>query len=172
MAKYEKTERLEKVPMEYLWEGLVLSDNLYNYNGSVLLVPSGEVITKSKLDKLINFSDGNNYITTFRGSYEYIMKGKDRPAEIQQKMLENRTGYTELRKGIDHVLQMSKNAMFVNHAEVEGMMEKVYGRMVSVDAGEIFQCITVPRPVDEALQRHSLKRCTFKRDHGTVVRTR
>ena len=74
MAKYEKTERLEKVPMEYLWEGLVLSDNLYNYNGSVLLVPSGEVITKSKLDKLINFSDGNNYITTFRGSYEYIMK--------------------------------------------------------------------------------------------------
>ena len=28
--------------------------------------------------------------------------------------------------------------------------------MVSVDAGEIFQCITVPRPVDEALQRHSL----------------
>lgn len=23
MAKYEKTERLEKVPMEYLWEGLV-----------------------------------------------------------------------------------------------------------------------------------------------------
>ena len=156
MAKYEKTERLEKVPMEYLWEGLVLSDNLYNYNGSVLLVPSGEVITKSKLDKLINFSDGNNYITTFRGSYEYIMKGKDRPAEIQQKMLENRTGYTELRKGIDHVLQMSKNAMFVNHAEVEGMMEKVYGRMVSVDAGEIFQCITVPRPVDEALQRHSL----------------
>ena len=79
MAKYEKTERLEKVPMEYLWEGLVLSDNLYNYNGSVLLVPSGEVITKSKLDKLINFSDGNNYITTFRGSYEYIMKGKDRP---------------------------------------------------------------------------------------------
>ena len=83
------------------------------------------------------------------------MKGKDRPAEIQQKMLENRTGYTELRKGIDHVLQMSKNAMFVNHAEVEGMMEKVYGRMVSVDAGEIFQCITVPRPVDEALQRHS-----------------
>ena len=156
MAKYEKTERLEKVPMEYLWEGLVLSDNLYNYNGSVLLVPSGEVITKSKLDRLINFSDGNNYITTFRGSYEYIMKGKDRPAEIQQKMLENRTGYTELRKGIDHVLQMSKNAMFVNHAEVEGMMEKVYGRMVSVDAGEIFQCITVPRPVDEALQRHSL----------------
>ena len=57
MAKYEKTERLEKVPMEYLWEGLVLSDNLYNYNGSVLLVPSGEVITKSKLDKLINFRD-------------------------------------------------------------------------------------------------------------------
>ena len=39
MAKYEKTERLEKVPMEDLWEGLVLSDNLYNYNGSVLLVP-------------------------------------------------------------------------------------------------------------------------------------
>ena len=32
MAKYEKTERLEKVPMEYLWEGLVLSDNLYNYS--------------------------------------------------------------------------------------------------------------------------------------------
>ena len=72
MAKYEKTERLEKVPMEYLWEGLVLSDNLYNYNGSVLLVPSGEVITKSKLDKLINFSDGNNYITTFRGSIDCI----------------------------------------------------------------------------------------------------
>ncbi len=37
MAKYEKTERLEKVPMEYLWEGLVLSDNLYNYKGLFLI---------------------------------------------------------------------------------------------------------------------------------------
>ena len=121
MAKYEKTERLEKVPMEYLWEGLVLSDNLYNYNGSVLLVPSGEVITKSKLDKLINFSDGNNYITTFRGSYEYIMKGKDRPAEIQQKMLENRTGYTELRKGIDNKELEERERVIANQTLKEAL---------------------------------------------------
>ena len=130
--------------------GTCFTDNLYNYNGSVLLVPSGEVITKSKLDKLINFSDGNNYITTFRGSYEYIMKGKDRPAEIQQKMLENRTGYTELRKGIDHVLQMSKNAMFVNHAEVEGMMEKVYAEWYPWMPGRFSSVL----PCQDRLTRH------------------
>lgn len=33
MAKYEKTERLEKVPMEYLMGGTCFTDNLYNYNG-------------------------------------------------------------------------------------------------------------------------------------------
>lgn len=39
-------EKMKTLPAEYLWDGLVLKDDIYNHNGNVLLIPSGEEITR------------------------------------------------------------------------------------------------------------------------------
>ena len=48
-----KMKNLHKLPIEYLWEGLVLKDNIYDSTGYTLLIPKGEVLTGEKLRKLI-----------------------------------------------------------------------------------------------------------------------
>ena len=45
-------KNLRRMPIEYLWDGLILEDDIFNYNGSVLLIPRGEIVTTSKLKKL------------------------------------------------------------------------------------------------------------------------
>lgn len=148
--------RLKKVPIEYLWDGLVLSDNIYNYSGTVLLVPSGEKVTESMLNRLKKFETGNTCITTYEESYDIIMYGESTPPEIRQKILENQSGYTDLKKSVDHVLQMTRNAVSVKNAEIEPILSEVFDKLYEMKPGTIFQCIDVPRPVDEKLQRHSL----------------
>ena len=70
---------LRQVPLEYLWEGLILSDNIYDHAGNVLLIPRGERITAEKLKRVANFCEGDRYITTYEGGYQEIVNGKDTP---------------------------------------------------------------------------------------------
>ena len=41
--------RLRKIPIDFLWEGLELSGDIYNDRGSVLLLKRGEVLTQDRL---------------------------------------------------------------------------------------------------------------------------
>ena len=50
-----KENDLRELPIEYLWEGLVLKDNIYDYTGATLLIPRGEKLTGEKLKRLYNF---------------------------------------------------------------------------------------------------------------------
>lgn len=156
MKDHTKDRKLKKLPMEYLWDGLVLSDNIYNYNGTVLLIPSGEVITEARLLRLANFNSGNKCITTYNDSYEIIMSGKDAPEEVRQRILENQSGYTGLRLNVDRMLQMTRNATRLKASEVESVMSDVFEKLYEIAPQDIFQCIDVPRPMDEKLQRHCL----------------
>lgn len=152
----EKTETLRMVPIEYLWEGLVLSDALYNYNGKVLLVPKGETLTEAKLSRLQKFESGNKYITTYEETYNRIMEGHDVPENVRQKIIEDQSGYTELKKSMDGMLHMAHSLSTITNAEVETTVSDIMGKLDTMNSETIFQCIDVPRAMDEDLQRHSL----------------
>ena len=92
--------KLSTMPIEYLWDGLVLEDDIFNHNGSVLLIPKGELITTSKLNKLVNFSVEDKYIMVHEESYYNILAKHDVPEEIRQKITENQTGYTEIKQNV------------------------------------------------------------------------
>ena len=34
--------KLQSLPVEYLWDGLVLKDDIFNHTGAALLLPKGE----------------------------------------------------------------------------------------------------------------------------------
>ena len=55
--------RLRKIPIDFLWEGLELSGDIYNDRGSVLLLKRGEVLTPYPVEKISKFGRGG-YITT------------------------------------------------------------------------------------------------------------
>ena len=70
--------RLRKIPIDFLWEGLELSGDIYNDRGSVLLLKRGEVLTQERLDKLSKFERGG-YITTSEETYQEILNSGKAP---------------------------------------------------------------------------------------------
>lgn len=89
--------RLRKIPIDFLWEGLELSGDIYNDRGSVLLLKRGEVLTQDRLDKLSKFERGG-YITTSEETYQEILNSGKAPRAALQRVYEEAVGYTALKK--------------------------------------------------------------------------
>lgn len=149
-------KRLIEVPIAYLWEGLVLEDDVYDPDGKVLLIPKGEKITARKLEQLSHFGTKDNCIATYRDSYQVILEGKEAPEEVRQKMIERETGYTGLKKDVKRVLKISQSAEQLERSEVEKVTLDVVEKLQNIELFEIVKCIHVPRPIDEKLERHLL----------------
>ncbi len=148
--------KLKKLPVEYLWDGLVLTDDLYNHDGNVLLIPSGEEITQKKLGRLLKFDSDSKHIMVYEESYYKILAKGKIPHEVHQKMTEDETGYTEIKKDIGYVLHKASTEEKIQSEEVEPVIHDISQRLEVVDPTVIFECINFPRPMDEYLQRHSL----------------
>lgn len=155
MYKKERGEKLRKIPIEYLWDGLIIKDNIYNYDGSVLLIPGGEKITRRKIDRLLRF-ETDGYIMTGEESSRIILEAKAAPAEIKEKSYEDRLGYTSLKKSVDQILMATRSASEVDNSMTQSVAEDVVTKLSEVETARIFQCLEAARTMDEDLQRHSL----------------
>lgn len=152
----KKNEKLKRIPIRYLWDGMVLADDLYNGDGKVLLIRAGEVITEKTIGRLEKLATKDNCVTTYESSYREIMNQKNMPPDIRQRVVEDRFGYTELKKDVQHFLGMVAHAAEAEHDMVENVTEEVAKKIQVMDFHDFFQCINVPRELDEKLQRHSL----------------
>lgn len=150
-------KKLRKIPIEYLWDGLVLEDDVFNYNGSVLLIPKGETITANKLHKLFNFSVEEKYIMINEDSYYNIMAKNNISEEIRQKITEDQTGYTEIKQNVGGIFHKAADETeWLQNEEIEPVIQQISEKLSNVDPILIFSCINFPRPMDEGLQRHCL----------------
>lgn len=101
--------RLRKIPIDFLWEGLELSGDIYNDRGSVLLLKRGEVLTQDRLDKLSKFERGG-YITTSEETYQEILNSGKAPRAALQRVYEEAVGYTALKNDVDSIFSVTRNA--------------------------------------------------------------
>lgn len=152
----KKTNKLKKIPIRYLWDGMVLSDDLYNGDGKVLLIRAGEKITEKTLGRLEKLGTKDSCVMTYETSYREIMSHKSMPPEIQQRVVEDRFGYTELKKDVQNFLGMVAHAAEAEREVVESVTKEVTKKIQIMDFQDFFRCINVPRELDDKLQRHSL----------------
>lgn len=147
--------RLRKIPIDFLWEGLELSGDIYNDRGSVLLLKRGEVLTQNRLDKLSKFERGG-YITTSEETYQEILNSGKAPRAALQRVYEEAVGYTALKNDVDSIFSVTRNASEINMEATETVTKDIFTKIKVLDFPKIFQCIDAPREMDENLQRHSL----------------
>lgn len=148
--------QLMELPIEYLWEGLVLKNDIFNHTGAVLLLPKDETITASKLNRLLRFYGKDKYIMVHEETYLEIMSDEHASPEARQEMTEQYMGYTKLHRNIGSIFQASNLDSWLNSAQMEPLVEAISSKIVQFDPIMIFSCINFPRPMDEGLQRHSL----------------
>ncbi len=150
------SDELCRVPIEYLWVGLELQEDIYNYNGEVLLVPKGKVITEPRLASLIKFEGGNKYITTPMTMYNIIMDKNNIPEDVRKLMLQTQKGYEALNHGVDEIMAEAKKCGKVSSEPVAKSVAKVPKLLQGAGMQLIFKCIDLPRPMGEELQRHCM----------------
>ena len=148
--------KLRTLPVEYLWDGLVLSDDIFNHTGAVLLLPKGETITKAKLNKLMGFYGENKNIMVYEETYLEILTDEHLAPEARQKLMENHVGYTHLHQNIGNLFERRDYDSWLTGEKLAPLIREVAGKLQDFDPVTILSCINFPRPMDEGLQRHSL----------------
>lgn len=151
-----RDRQLRTLPAEYLWDGLVLKDDIFNYTGKVLLLPKGETITRSRLEKLMGFYGDNQNIMVYEETYLELMSDEHVPAQARQKMMENHIGYARLHRSIGDLFERHDYDAWLNTEKLAPLIREVSARLENFDPVTILSCINFPRPMDEGLQRHSL----------------
>lgn len=150
------TRQLRSLPVEYLWTGLTLKDDIFDHTGGVLLLPKGETITKSRLDKLMKFYGENKYIMVYEETYLEIMTDEHIPPEARQKLVESHVGYERLHQNIGDLFERSDYESWLDREKLAPLIREVSSKLENFDPVTILSCINFPRPMDEGLQRHSL----------------
>lgn len=147
---------LRSLPAEYLWDGLVLNEDIFDHTGAVLLLPKGETITSRKLNKLMGFYGENKNVMVYEETYLEIMNDEHLPSEARQKLVENHVGYTHLQENIGALFERSDYDSWLSREKLAPLIREVSGKLEDLDPVTILSCINFPRPMDEGLQRHSL----------------
>lgn len=148
--------QLIKLPIEYLRDGLVLSDDIYSYTGMVLLLSKGETVTREKLERLMGFYGAGRDVMVHENTYLEIMSDANIPDEVRQQVTENNLGYTRLKQDIGSLFQQHDYESWLNSEKIVPLIQLVSAKLKDFDPATILSCINFPRPMDEALQRHSL----------------
>lgn len=149
-----KENDLRELPIEYLWEGLVLKDNIYDYTGATLLIPRGEKLTGEKLKRLYNFNKGDKNIMIHESAIYDILSDEHISPEKRRELTERLSGYTRLSDSVGGMLHRADVKLETD--ELYKLAENISDKLVEIDPITILSCINFPRPMDEGLQRHSL----------------
>lgn len=148
--------QLRALSVEYLWDGLVLHDDIFDYTGAVLLLPKGETITRHRLDKLMGFYGDNKNVMVYEDTFFEIMTDEHVPFEIRHKFIESHVGYTRLHQNIGSLFKRSDYEAWLDSEKIAPLIQEVSGKLEYFDPVTILSCINFPRPMEEGLQRHSL----------------
>ena len=148
--------QLRSLPVEYLWDGLILKDDIFNHTGAVLLLPKGETVTKSRLEKLMGFYGDNKNVMVYEETFLEIMSDEHVPPEARQKFMESQIGYTRLQQDVGNLFERSDYDSWLNRERLAPLIREVSSKLENFDPVTILSCINFPRPMDEGLQRHSL----------------
>lgn len=147
-------DELRPIPMEYLYEGMEVVEDIYNYDGTLLLVPKGSTLSASALTKLKRFNTDSRNISVNVTTYNMLMGRGAPPIRREQSGIERATGYGNISDGAVDMLAGVQQGEAPSAEHSLTVTADMSERLRSIDPAFILQCINSPKPVDEYLGRH------------------
>lgn len=148
-------EELRPILMEYLYEGMKVVEDIFSSDGKLLLIPKGDILTASALDRLKRYNSDSRHISVHVTTYNLLMRGRQAPPFVPLSTIEEITGYTRLNNAADDLLEQAQREGVVSVEQSRAVSDEIAERLRTVDPAQLFQCINSPKPVDEYLGRHS-----------------
>ena len=151
MATEEK--KYVNIAIEYLYEGLVLQEDLYSHAGN-LLIGKGIKLTDHMIDRLKRMPDVKDNIRVSEKFHKELMS-RGTPQKFNQQYLEKKVGYTQAAEGTKSMITITQVTNHVPYDQVCDIGELVLERIKITDPALLFQCINGGNEIDEYLFRHS-----------------
>jgi HD-GYP domain-containing protein (c-di-GMP phosphodiesterase class II) len=157
MFNFDKiqTDNLATISIEYLYSGLVLQDDIYNYNGTLLLIARGNTLTDTLIAQLKKFNSSQQNIKVSQRLHKKLMES-NAPQKIKQAVLEKQVGYTEVKDQTKSLLKIAEITSHIPYEQVCDISELMIERLNITEPAMLFQCINGTNEVDEYLYRHSV----------------
>ena len=151
---FEQKKALETISLDYLYEGLVVQDDIYNHDGTLLLVAKGATLTDSSLKGLKRFNSSQQNIKVTSSVRQQLMN-RGVPPKLTRESLETSTGYLEIKDQTENILTVAQITNSVPYEQVCDAGNLVLDRIDVTEPAVLFQCINAGNEVDECLYRHS-----------------
>lgn len=148
---------LKSIAIEYLFDGMSVFEDIYNYNGKILLLAKGIILTETKIRQLSKFNDNYRNISVFHSTYQDLIEhGIPTSNSLDQEYLENKVGYTGIKDKTNELLKDIKNKDSVSQEDTCYITDEISEKLQIIDPSLIFQCINASNPIDEYLRTHSV----------------
>jgi HD-GYP domain-containing protein (c-di-GMP phosphodiesterase class II) len=151
---FEMEQELESISMDYLYDGLVAQDNIYNHSGKLLLVAKGITLNEIMLKRLRKFNDAQQNIKV-PAALRKELTATRQPPKPKQLEFENETGYSNIKYQTMSIMAISRISNQVPYEQVSDAGEMVIEHIDTTDPAIILQWINMYKEVDEYLYRHS-----------------
>jgi HD-GYP domain-containing protein (c-di-GMP phosphodiesterase class II) len=154
-------QKLRRIPIDYLYAGLMVTEDIYNGRGDMIMIRAGTAVTKIMIERLIqNSVDGLMFVTQemFRQMEEH-KTGKSVEANPDKMVTKNikvekETGYTDSVGVSEAVYESIKDDKKVAQEDVKETCNNIAYRIKEVPVNILFDMINALAPVDEYLERH------------------
>lgn len=149
MKRFHKN--LHPLAIEYLYEGLVLTESIYNYNGRTMLLPKGEVLDEYKIWKLKKFNHDYRNICVHTKTFQELISNHSFLDNLDDKL-----SYSGLIKDSQVFYDGVKISNRISEQKAFELVSSISEKNVIQNPALIFQCINTERPIDQLLCRHSI----------------
>lgn len=148
---------LKPIAIDYLYDGMIADDDIYNYNGSVIVFDKGIVIRRAEIKKIMKVNDNYRNVSVFDSTYNKLIK-KGFPAQkpLAHEILEEKIGYLDIKEEAEVFFAEIKRKKIVSKESADYITKKMLKALNEFKPAMIFQCINKPKPINEYLCRHSI----------------
>ena len=141
--------------INYLYEGLVLDEDVYDSEGILTLLRKNTALTANHIIRLKQLKGMNQNIRVSAAMHKKLIEN-GLPKVFEQKYLEDSLGYTQVEKGTSDMFKNVEKSGSVSYDQASELSDSLSKTVTQADPALIFQCINGYNEVDEYLYRHSV----------------
>ncbi len=149
------------IDIDYLFDGLVVGDDILSFDGKIVLLSAGEILDDHKIMRLKNFNKDNQNIYVTEGTYKELIESrapaaKSKPQNNHNNSIAQVIGYNDLQEDVKSFMNTVIKDGQIDFGTAKTINKSIREKIDSVSVSDVLACINSERPIDEDLERHSL----------------
>jgi len=140
--------------IDLLFEGLEVLEDIYDAEGSRLLVKRGVILSAERLGSLRNLNSGSSRIYVTGNTYKLLIEKSPRTSVNSRREMEAESGYAQIKDNTFALLDEIAHTKTVKQDVLMSVSTELSDRLEVNSPSLILSLINALAPVDEYLQRH------------------